>query len=100
MPENVPNQPNSNLVEYDPAPQEALQWMQHQLAEQGVIVSPEEALQLFEQKLIYNLKRGIQQDLPEQGIDVSLHEADAINRLQFYHRRMQRTGITNPPATT
>jgi hypothetical protein len=87
MLENVPNQPNSNPDGYDPI-QATLQWMQQQLAEQGITVSPEEALKLFDQKIIYDIKRGIQQDLAEQGIDVSPEEADAIDRLQFYHRLM------------
>ncbi len=99
MPENAPSQPNSNHAEYDPA-QAALQWMQQQLAEQGVTVSPEEALNLFEQKIIYDIKCGIQQELAEQGIDASPDEADAIDRLQFYYDLMQRFGPTDPLEAT
>jgi hypothetical protein len=95
MPENVPDQLNANPDGYDPA-QAALQWMQRQLAEQGITVSPEEALSLFKQKIIYDVKRGIQQELAEQGIDVSPDEADAIDRLQFYHDLMKRFGPTDP----
>ncbi len=91
MPENAPNQPNSNPVEYDPA-QAALQWMQQQLAEQGIDASPEEALKLFVQKIMHDAKRGIQQDLAEHGIDVSPDEAHAIDRLQFYHRLTKHIG--------
>lgn len=95
MLENAPSQPNSNPDEYD-LEQAALQWMQQQLAEQGITASPEEALQLFEQKIIYDAKCGIQQDLAEHGIDATPDEADAIDRIQFYHRLMKRTGITDP----
>lgn len=95
MLENVRSQPNPNPYGYDPA-HSALQWMQQQLAEQDITVSPEEALKLFEQKIISDIKRSIQHDLAVQGIDVSPDEADAIDRLQFYHRLMQRTGLTNP----
>lgn len=91
MPENAPNHPNSNPVEYDQA-QLALQWMQQQLADCGITVSPEEALKLFEQRIIHDAKRGIQHDLAEQGIDVSPNEADAIDKLQFYRDLMKRFG--------
>src|SRR5437868_998609 len=94
MPENTPDQPNSNPHEYDLA-QASLQWMQQQLAEQGINVSPEEALNLFEQKIIYGVKRGIQRDLAEQGIDVSPDEAATIGRLQFYHDLLKRFGPTD-----
>jgi hypothetical protein len=98
MLENTPNQPNSNYGEYDlaQAGQAAMQWMQQQLAEQGLNVSPEEANKLFDQKIIYDAKRWMQQDLAEQGIYVSPDEADAINRLQFYYRHMKRSGINDP----
>lgn len=95
MPENTPNQPNSNSTEYDPV-QASLQWMQQQLAEQGTYVTPEEALQLFVQKITYNINRAIQQDLAERGIDVSPDEADAIDRLQFYHDLMKHFGPPDP----
>jgi hypothetical protein len=95
MLENTPNQPNFNHYEYDPA-QSASQWMQQQLAEQGINVSPEQALYLFEQKIIYDVKRGIQRDLAEHGLDVSPDEADTIDRLQFYHDLMKRFGPTDP----
>ncbi len=99
MLENTPNQPISNPDEYDPA-QAALQWMQQQLVEQGLTVSPEEALKLFEQKIIHDVKLGIQHDLAEHGIDVSPDEADAIDRLEFYHHLMKRAGITDPHEAT
>ncbi len=95
MLENTPNQPNSNPAEYVPG-QASLQWMQQQLAEQGLYVTPEEALKLFVQKIISDAKHGLQQDLAEQGIDVSPDEAVAIHKLQFYHRLMQRIGLTGP----
>ncbi|SRR6266702_4636428 len=96
MTEYAPNQPNSNPNEYD-AVQASLQWMQQQLAEQGINFTPDEAHKLFDQKLIHDIKRGIQQDLAEQGIDVSPDEAVAIDNLQFYHDLMTRSGINDPP---
>ena|SRR5438105_2212661 len=95
MPENIPDQPNSNPNEHDYA-HAALQWMQQQLAEQDIYVSPEEAQKLFEQKIIYDAKRAIQHDLAEQGIYLSPEEADAIDKLQFYHDLMKRFGSTDP----
>jgi GTP cyclohydrolase I len=95
MLENIPSQPSTNPDGYNHA-QEALQWMQQQLVEQGLTVTPEEALKLFGQKIIHDIKRGIQQDLAEHGIDVSPDEAVAICNLQFYHDLMKRTGITDP----
>ena|SRR5260221_5432056 len=96
MLENAPNQQDSDPGEYDPLRQALLRPILHQLAKQGLYSSPEEALKLFEQKLIYDIKRDIQQDLAEQGIHVSPDEADAIDKLQFYHQLMKRTGITDP----
>jgi hypothetical protein len=99
MLENSPSQPNSDPDRFDPA-QAALHWMQQQLlAEQGITVSPEEALNLFEQKILFGIKRGIQQDLAEHGIDASPDEADAIDRLQFYHDLMKPFGPTGPHET-
>jgi hypothetical protein len=95
MLESTPNQPNSNPYKFDPV-QEELQWMQQQLTEQGIYVSPEEADKLFMQKLIYDTRRWLQQDLAKQGIDVSPDEARAVHRLQFLHGLMKDTGTTNP----
>jgi hypothetical protein len=92
MLENAPNQPNPN--EYDHA-QAALQWMQQQLAEQGLIVSPGEAFKLFNQKITYDLNRVLQQDLAEQGIDVSPDEAYAIHKQRAIHLMMEYTCITD-----
>ncbi len=91
MSENAPSQQNSNPNGYDPA-QSALQWMQQQLAEQGIAVSPEEALRLFKRKIIHDIRLGIQRDLAEDGIDVSPDEADAIDRRLFYYKH----GTTDP----
>lgn len=99
MLEHAPSQPNSNPDSSDPV-QASLQWMQQQLAEQGVYVTPEEALELFDQKIMYDIKREIQQDLAEHGIDVSPDEAAAVDRLQFYHHLMERIGPNDPYEAT
>jgi hypothetical protein len=95
MLENAPGQPNSNPNEYDHA-QAALQWMQQQLAEQGLTVTPGEAFKLFKQTIIYDLKRDLQQDLAERGIDVSPDEAVALHGLRTIHLMMEHTGTTDP----
>src|SRR5256885_6406398 len=82
MLENVPSQPNSNPDEYDPLRRALLRPIQHQLAKQGIDVSPEEALKLLEQKINYDAKRYLQQNLAEQGIDVSLDEAPKLSILK------------------
>jgi hypothetical protein len=131
MRENAPNQQDSNRGENDPlrqallrpiqhqlakqgihvSPEEALKllelqieydakrYLQYQLAEQGLTVSPEEALELNTQKMVHDFKLKYQQELAEQGTDVSPDEADAIDKLQFYHRLMERFGPTDPHET-
>ena len=95
MPENAFNRPNSNSAEYDPV-QASLQWMQQQLAEQGITSSPEEALKLFAQKRLHSARRWLQQDLAEHGIDATSDEAVAIQELHFIHLIMEHTVTTDP----
>jgi hypothetical protein len=96
MLENAPNQQDTNPSEYDPLRLALLRPIQHQLAKQGIDVSPEEALKLLEQKFGHDAKRYLQQDLAEQGIDATPDEALAIHRLHIIHRMMEHTGTTDP----
>ena len=95
MQENTHNQPNSIPNEDDHA-QTALHWMQQQLDEQGIIVSPEEALKLFVQKRLHSAKRWLQQDLAEHGIDTTPDEAVAVQKQHIIHLMMESTGTTDP----
>ncbi len=95
MLENVPNQQVPIPGDY-PLRQMLLRPIQYQLANQGIDVSPEEALKLLEQKIDYNAKRYLQQDLAEHDIDVSPDEACAIQGLRFIHLMMEHTGTTDP----
>ncbi len=96
MPENAPNQQDSNVGEPDPLRQALLRPLQHQLAKQGIDVSPEGALKLFVQKIIHDAKLGVQQDLAEHRIIVSPDEAVAIQKLRIFHLMMEHTGTTDP----
>src|SRR5260370_16787814 len=96
MLEHSPNLQDSNTGEYNPLRQALLRPIQHQLAKQGIQVSPEQALLLLEQKIEYNAMRYLQQDLAEQGIDVSPDEALAIQRLRIIHLMMEHTVTTDP----
>lgn len=93
MPKNTPDPSNCNPEGKDHT-QAALQWMQQQLAEQGIIATPEEARELFEQRIIYDVSLDIQQDLAAHGIDVSPDEAVSLSRLHFCHNLMKRFGTT------
>lgn len=95
MLEAAPSQPHSHPDEYDPA-QTSLQWMQQQLTEKGITVTPDKALNLFEQKIVHDAERWLQQDLAEHGIDVSPDEAFAIQKLRLIHLIMGHTGTTDP----
>src|SRR5437588_7023507 len=99
MLENAPDQPNSNTYGYHPA-RASLQWMQQQLAEQGLTVSPEEAVKLFALKDLQDSKHWLQQDLAEHGIDVFPDEAAAIQLVHIMHRILERTGTTDPHEAT
>src|SRR6266567_2932894 len=96
MRENAPNQQDTNPDENDSLRQALLRPIQHQLAKQGIHVSPEEALKLLELQIDYDARRYLQHQLAEQGIDVTPDEADAIDKLQFYHDLMKRFGSTDP----
>jgi hypothetical protein len=96
MLENAPDQQGSNPGEYDTLRQALLRPIQHQLAKQGIHVSPEQSLLLLEQKIEYNAMRYLQQDLAEQGIDVSPDEACAIQGLRFIHLMMEHTVTSDP----
>src|SRR2546430_1899803 len=84
MPENTPKQQVPIPGDY-PLRQSLLRPIQHQLAKQGVDVSPEEALQLLEQKNEHDAKRWQQQELAKQGIDVSPEEAPNLLTLRMLH---------------
>ena len=85
MLEDTPHQLDSNPGEYDPLRQALLRPIQHQLAKQGINVSPEQALLLLEQKINYDSKLCIQHDLAEQGIAVSPEEAPELFMQKFIH---------------
>jgi hypothetical protein len=93
MPEVTPNYQDSNSSEYD----SILRPIQRDLAEQGVDVSPEQASDLFMQKLIFKGKCLIQRNLlTEQCIDVSPDEAFALWKLRVMRLIMEGTGTTDP----
>src|SRR5260370_17632521 len=96
MLEDSPNLQDSNTGEYNPLRQALLRPIQHQLAKQGIQVSPEQALLLLEQKIEYNAMRYLQQDLAEQGIDVSPDKALPIPSLHILHLMMKHTVTTDP----
>ena len=96
MLEHASNRQDSNAGEYNSLRQSLLRPIQHQLAKQGVHVSPEQALLLLEQKIEYNAMRYLQQDLAERGIDVSPDEALAIQKLRVIHFMMEHTATTDP----
>lgn len=96
MLEDAPYQQNSNPGDYDPLRQALLRPIQHQLAKQGIHVSPEQALLLLERKIEYDAMRYLQQDLAEQGIEVSPDEALAIQGLRIIHLMMEHTVTTDP----
>jgi hypothetical protein len=96
MLENAPHQHGSNPGEYDTLRQALLRPIQHQLAKQGIHVSPEQSLLLLEHKIEYNAMRYLQQDLAEQGIVVSPDEALAIQKLRIIHLMIEHTVTTHP----
>jgi hypothetical protein len=96
MLEDAPSQQDSNPGEYDPLRRALLRPIQYQLAEQGIDVSPEEALELLVQKIIHDGKYWMQHQLAEQGIDVSPDEAYAIHKLRAIHLMMEHTVTTDP----
>ncbi len=96
MLENTPNQHDTNPGEYNPLLWALQRPIQHQLARQGIYVSPDEASKLLEQKIVHNAKRYLQQDLAEHGIDVSPDEALAIHSLRTIHRMMVYTDTADP----
>jgi hypothetical protein len=96
MLEITPNQQDSNPGEYNPLRQALLRPIQHQLAKQGIDVSPEAALRLLELQIEHDAKRYLQQDLTVQGIDVSPDEALAIHKLHVIHLMMEHTVTSDP----
>jgi len=53
-------------------------------------------MQLRELKNLHDIKRWLQQDLAERGIDVSPDEALAIQKLRVIHFMMEHTATTDP----
>jgi len=100
MLENAPNHQHPNPDECDPLRQALLRPIQHQLAKQGIDVSPEAALKLLELQIEHDAKCYLQRDLAERGIDVSPDEADVIHKLRIIHLMMEHTGITDPHDAT
>src|SRR6266568_4523164 len=79
--------------EYEPLRQALLRPVQHHLAEQGIHVSPDEALELGIQKLAHVAALGLQRDLANQGIDVSPDEAVPLylqKSMHDYNRSLQQ----------
>jgi hypothetical protein len=98
MLENAPNQQDFNPYEHEPL--RSLQRpLQYELAKQGIDASPEEAHNLFMQKIVYDAKRYLQQEVAKHGIDVSPDEAVAIHGLHTMYLMMVHTGIADPHGT-
>jgi len=74
MRENAPNQQDTNPDENDSLRQALLRPIQHQLAKQGIHVSPEEALKLLELQIDYDARRYLQHQLAEQGVTATPEE--------------------------